>query len=214
MIARNDTLKTQNSNILNKTLSDNISTHLQSSLKFYKSGKKQKAQELLKSLLEYNPNIFEANQLLGVINLEECRYQEAVLYFKNAIQLNFYDASCHSNIGYAYYELKDLEQSEEHHKIALSMQPHNPDFLYNYGLTKSERNQLDEALQLFETALHIQPKYFRSYDGIGSVLVKKYKLNAAIIAFDKALEINKIYEKSLKNKAHCQYRLRLYDEVT
>ena len=158
--------------------------------------------------IKFKPDIFEANQLLGVINLESCLYQDAVLYFSKALQLNYSDASCHSNIGYAYCELGNLEQSEKHHEIALSIQPHNPDFLYNNGLTKSAQNQLDSALQFFEAALHIQSNYYRSYDGIGNVLIKKNKLNAAILAFDKALEINKTYEKSLNNKSLCLYKLR------
>jgi tetratricopeptide (TPR) repeat protein len=107
--------------------------------------------------LEINPNFSDAANNLGNVYLDLGRYDEAIPFYKKALDDMLFKAPylAENNLGWALYKKGQLNEAMQHFKAALV---HNPKFCQswrNLGLIHVEQKQFEKARDEFtEFAKH------------------------------------------------------------
>jgi len=119
----------------------------------------EKAKLLLLKSEGTNPDDAKGHYMLGRIYADEKDFQNAILSYKNAIELDSNMARAHFNLGYIYYVVKkDYIRAQEmyEHTVRLS-----PDFLddalYMLALSQKKLGKDRESIKNLERALNINP---------------------------------------------------------
>lgn len=130
-----------------------------------------------------NPYSDEIKTILGIIASKEERYDDAELYFSQAIDINSSNISALINLANIETNKKDFTNAEKHYKRAIDFAPQSLDAHLNYAnmLYLSERTS--EALEEYRKAVIINPLSSESSNNIGIILkdLKEYEEALALM---------------------------------
>jgi tetratricopeptide (TPR) repeat protein len=101
----------------------------------------------------------------GVKMLRAGRWEQAILFFKNAVSLNPHDAISHWNLGFALYLGKDdWKEAFKEFNNAIRLNPTIAGPYYGRGkIYLNHLNQKELASEDFSTALKINPKIEKTF---------------------------------------------------
>jgi tetratricopeptide (TPR) repeat protein len=108
--------------------------------------------------LRSDPQLADAEVLLGLIASLQAQPQEAERHLKQAIALEPDNHQAHSYLAGVYLQQKRLSQAESGYQQVLKLKPGNSVALYNLGLIALLRNQPDLALSNFNEVYHNNPR--------------------------------------------------------
>ena len=117
--------------------------------------------------------------------------EEAVGYYRQALQINPDLEEAHNNLGVDLADRGQLEEAMGHFRHALRI---NPDFAkahYNLAVALAMRGELRGAIDEFRQALRIDPEYAAAHDSLGRALAQQGKREEAVQHFQEALRIMK-----------------------
>ena len=116
-----------------------------------------KAEQILKQLLQKDPDKLEYLLEMGTFYYNKGNYAEAVKYFDHARVQNPTNVDNLMNIYACYYELKDYEKAMIATKTALEIEPNNLDLLENARSIADQMNDLDQSIEYLKRILDIRP---------------------------------------------------------
>jgi tetratricopeptide (TPR) repeat protein len=96
---------------------------------------------------------------VGLVYTDKEEYEEAITYFKKAIEA---DETSHSSINYlgnVYFRMKEYEKACKYYEEAVRLQPQNEYYTTNAGLTYYYRSDFIKGRELFYKALSYAPVY-------------------------------------------------------
>jgi len=105
--------------------------------------------------------------------------QEALAFFKNALQSDPDNISLHINLSNIYTTLGDVESSIQHLHQALRLNPQFPEAYNNLGRLLYKQGCFKEAIFYLEKAIRINPRYWEAHYNIAHCLVKKNQFTEA-----------------------------------
>ena len=126
----------------------------------------------------------------------------AIEYFKNAVREDGNFAEAHSNMGIAYFEMKDYRNAQACFKKAVLIKPDFVEALLNLGsaflfdeqpvkglevLTKKPR--LQDAALAYEQVINLQPEMAEAYMHLGLVYEQMDRTDDALKAYKRFKEI-------------------------
>jgi len=118
-------------------------------------------------------------------------WQEKIVFYNKAIELNPKYAEAYNYRGNAYFDKKYYEMALSDYNNAISMNPNyaNP---YNnrgtyYLVVKKDYGR---AIKDFDMAISLNPKVARVYSNRGSVYFERNNMETALIDYNKAIELN------------------------
>jgi Flp pilus assembly protein TadD len=149
--------------------------------------------------LKFSPKSFRAHNEIGVIYLNQKKYDEAISEFKQAIDINPQFDQAYDNLGVAYDHNGELEKAILQYKKALELSPNNAKVYNNLGNAYNKLNQFDKAIEAYEMALRLNPDYISAYNNLGVIYYKKHMFKKARRYWERALEINPAYEMVIDN---------------
>nr|NVI79255.1 putative transmembrane and TPR repeat-containing protein CG4050-like protein [Cucujiformia] len=115
------------------------------------------------------------------------RYQEALMFFKTAVNVQEDDVGAHINVGRTYSHLKMFKEAEEAYLKAKSLLPkakpgesyqariapnHLNVFVNLANLISKNSTRLEEADMLYRQAISMRADYTQAYINRGDVLIK------------------------------------------
>ena len=108
------------------------------------------------------------------------------------------DAGIAYSIGEIYKEAGYLDKAEEYHRQEVTLEPNNPDRLWDLGwfLIDKDRN-IDEGLRLVDKALELRPGFYWYLDAKGWGLYKQGKYDEALKYIEKCLELSPSYRHNV-----------------
>ncbi len=134
-----------------------------------------KALEILLQGVTENPQNTSLWMAIGKIELAAERYKEALSVFNQAISIDGNNSEAHYVV--AYLLLRDetvsgslLETALAHARTALSMEPHNADFLQIMAEASYRKGDNQKAIELITEAMRIAPD-----DSINKTLMARFK---------------------------------------
>ena len=97
--------------------------------------------------------------MLGRIYAEEKDYERAVLFYKNAIELDPNFSRAYFNLGYIYYVVKkDYVKAQEMYEHTVRISPDFlDDALYMLALSQKRLGKKQECIRNLEKSLDINP---------------------------------------------------------
>lgn len=193
--------------------SSDIDKMLENAIKSHKKGKIKKAKSLYKKVIAFNPHHPDALNLLGVISIQEERYDEAVLLINKALKYGRPNPGYYNNLGAAYKNLGRFEEALLAFKEVLQFNPRDGKAFNNIGNILNKLEKFAEAIKYFKKALELNPNKAELYNNIG-VSYKGLELyEKAIKNYKKALEIKPDFHEAYNNIGSALLEIGMLEEA-
>jgi predicted O-linked N-acetylglucosamine transferase (SPINDLY family) len=184
-----------------------------SAFNHYRTGQFDKAQSILRKIIESHPDNFESWHLLGIISYMEKDYDSSVKNLKKAIELNPNNADAYYNLGNTLVEKGQMDDALACFQQAILNNPALVEAYINIGNILREKGQINEAQKYYETAIKHNPFMAEAYNNLGSVAMEKENLHEAIFYYQKAVQLNPSYIEALNNLGNSLVKENQIDEA-
>ena len=135
---------------------------------------------------------------------EQKRFQEAIIYFKKALEIKPKFVEAHNNIGILFKEQERFEEAILHYKKSISIMPELPDSYNNIGNVLKLIGNFDEAVKNFNKAIKIKPTFADAYNNLALTLQKQKKYSQAFATYAKAINIRPDFHEAKYNLGYLQ----------
>lgn len=114
------------------------------------------AEELLRSLLEVDPEHAQAVNKLGVVYARRKQFDEAEELFEQAISLDPKDPAPYCNLGNIYAHRDWKERAQNAYEKALTLDPDYPNALHNLGVLYRKMGNIGKSVELIKRANRLE----------------------------------------------------------
>jgi tetratricopeptide (TPR) repeat protein len=118
------------------------------------------------------------------------KYQEAVIQYRNAIQIDQKYAAAHYHLGRAYLALGNPEAAFREFNNAVDLDPGNSDARLSLASLEISRRQFDAAQSAIQAVLKAEPANPHAHSVMAREFLATHNLSSAIGEFEKMLEID------------------------
>ena len=115
-------------------------------------GKNQEAEEVLRTLLVFNPHHSQALSLLGGILFYSNRYKEAEMIFRKQILMNPKNHLAYNRLGSTLAKQKKYKEAIDNSSIALGMRPESGEAHINLAGMYAVVGNKEKAIEHFQKA--------------------------------------------------------------
>ncbi|OGR05324.1 MAG: hypothetical protein A2511_01060 [Deltaproteobacteria bacterium RIFOXYD12_FULL_50_9] len=156
-----------------------------------KSGNHIKAEELMLKAITLDPGNGYAYQNIGSAYERQNRLEEAKAAFLKALQLpNIDPAKIHNNLGIVYWRLGDFQQSINHARAAIDLEPDYLDAYITLAITYEDMGKQDKAFEQFREAWKKGYPMIRAYQTWARELLQEDKVDKAISYLNEAIALS------------------------
>jgi tetratricopeptide (TPR) repeat protein len=132
-------------------------------ISYFLTGKAGQAAEVCTRAIRSSPKFDRLYFLLGMIRLEQHRYELAQETFAQAVFVHPGAALYHRQLGVAELMAKRLPEAQKQFDEALSLDPNDADSYYWRGKSLAEQGRRANAIQDLEAAVTIEPKLRQAF---------------------------------------------------
>jgi len=140
-------------------------------------------------LLKRSPNESDLYNQMGYALQTEGRYDEAIKYYRKAIQMMPDFADAYSNLAVTLREQGKLDEAIETYRQALKFEPNDAALHYNLANALQQQGKLDEAVIHYREVIKLNPRQPDAYNNLANVLAEQGKFDEAVACYQQALEI-------------------------
>ena len=162
---------------------------LQRAIAFHDQGRLWEAAQLYESVLKVDDRHFGAVYHLGLLRLQQQKFDDAERLLRRAVKLDRNSADAHLRLAGALTGLDQPEQAIRHYEKALAIRPDLAEAYNNLGYELQRLGRHEEAVAHYEKALAIIPTYAQARNNLGKALQMLDRPEAAIAQFENALDI-------------------------
>jgi tetratricopeptide (TPR) repeat protein len=166
-----------------------------------RSGRVADAERVCREILSVDPAHAQTLHLLGLIEHQRGRSEEAIEHIRAAIMREGRDPAFHHNLGNILRAQDRPAEARACYERALALAPGSVDTLYNLGNTCQDLGQPERAIGFFERALRLRPDAIELHDNLGTALQDLGRLEEAIASYRKALAVRPDAIETLDNLA-------------
>jgi Tfp pilus assembly protein PilF len=131
--------------------------HTQYCAEYLAQGDLEKAETRCHLALEFNPDMPEPYNLLGLIEMRRDHWDAAKEYYIKAIHLNQDLAEAHNNLGYYFLHVSQLGKAHDEFLRALKVNPDYMEARYNLALTYMRLKQDGDAKKVYRELIESNP---------------------------------------------------------
>ncbi|MBM4147185.1 MAG: tetratricopeptide repeat protein, partial [Nitrospira sp.] len=150
---------------------------------------------------------------LGVVLFNNQQYDEAIVNFQRALELNPKLLHAYNYIGNALQEKKKYDEAISYYKKALALNPYFIGAHYNLGDAFLDKGQLDKAIACYQQAIKLDPYFAHAYNNLAIALKDKGQIDEAIIYCKKAIELDPNLVEAIYNMGNALYDKGQLDEA-
>ena len=166
-----------------------IQDALASAWKLFQTGDLAGADRAYHKVVEIDPSVVRAWQMIGAIQQLEGRIDRALASYQQVLRLDPNQAEALNNMGVAYNSQGKIDEAMACLQRAVALKPSYADAHSNLGMALKERGRLDLAVALYRRALELNPAYFDAHNNLGNALRAQGKLAESVSAYERALKI-------------------------
>jgi predicted O-linked N-acetylglucosamine transferase (SPINDLY family) len=186
---------------------------LQQAIVAFQGGHFDRADSILKKVLQADSKNLTALHLLGLIKASQANFREAADFLEKACHINPNDASIRYNLARALSDCGLDKESSIHYKKAVVLAPNNPDACLNYANVLFKLGCYGEAIVHYDSVINLVPNDAQAYFNKGGVLYELRRYDEAITQYDKAINLNSDDAHTYSNKGNALNKLARYDEA-
>ncbi len=112
----------------------------------------------------------EAYNNLGKIYDSHGKYNDAIILYHKALEIDPKNFEVYYNIGRSYYVQEKYDESFTAFKNAVAIKPDYAEAYNSMGYLHQDQGNLDEAITFIEKALQIKPDFAMAHDSLSQVL--------------------------------------------
>jgi tetratricopeptide (TPR) repeat protein len=155
----------------------------------HQAGQLEKAESLYRQVLHFDEFHIVANNLLGLLCLQNRRFDEAVQLIERALTVKRDDPQAHANLGLALNGLDRLDDAATHFHVSLRLAPNNARVYNNLGNVYVRLRRIKDAVTCYQQALAIQPAYAEVHHNLGSALMQLDRYSEAAASLQQCLAL-------------------------
>ena len=166
---------------------------------------------LCMTVLNDNPNISDAWQILSVCSLKKNNIKQALEHIDKAISINPQRAHYFCIKGTILKKAQLYHEAINATKKAIQMKPHSADFYFHLGILYQEKKHFQAAKSAYEKAYTIAPNNHKIGMNLGALLRDHHHYHGALQQYDKLLQVDPnnhraIYAKGIVYKRQYDFK--------
>jgi protein O-GlcNAc transferase len=186
---------------------------IQEAADFHQQGRLREAERLYQTVLQAQPDHFDALHFLGILRAQQGNAKDAVKLIGLALEKNPRSAEAHSNLGNVFQALGHYDKAISSYDKALAIRPDLADALCNRGSALQALKRHGEAMASYDRALLVTPDHVLTLNNRGNVLQELGRYDEAIASYDKALAIRPGDAEAFNNRGSALSKLNRYEEA-
>nr|WP_306265971.1 tetratricopeptide repeat-containing sulfotransferase family protein [Pararhizobium sp. IMCC3301] len=175
---------------------------LEQAHKLYTGGQPEQAKLAYHAILQIDENFPDANNSLGIIDVEAGNHGLAARWFRKAIKAEPTRPTFHNNCGLALLELEKAKEAVACFEASLKADPDFVPAMVNLGKGYNLIMQFALAVPVLEKAISITPDFLEAYVEMALAHGELGALDKAVAALDTALETQPNHGRLLNQKAN------------
>lgn len=124
------------------------------------------AETLLRQTIEQTPNPSSFHLALGNLLRLQNRLKEAIVHYRQAVDLDGSLVEAWSGLGQCHFELHDTTQSIEAYRRNEALAPQNAEVAYNLGVVLKHQGDLEAAAAAYADAIRLKDDYELALHGL------------------------------------------------
>jgi tetratricopeptide (TPR) repeat protein len=162
--------------------SNNYMAHYNLANVYSREKKTDQAMTNYLAALEEEPNYADADNNLGVLLLDQKRYEEALAHYTDAVRISpdyihyFNLANALADAASARHDSNEFAQAVQTYQRALELNPSASEAYQNLGLTWQAQGRDSEAIGAFEQAVRLNPDFEAAQSSLANALTRAGKL--------------------------------------
>ncbi|MBI1212787.1 MAG: tetratricopeptide repeat protein [Alphaproteobacteria bacterium] len=156
-----------------------LQKELEFGIEHHKSGRKEEAERVYRSVLQKVPNQPDALNLLGVLAMEADNHEAAFDFLGRAIQARPKDPAILNNYGNALSLVRRYEEASEHLERAVAINPDMADAWLNLGRNLNMSGHPLRAIECFKRLQKLRPDSPSVQSGMVRALMELGRTEAA-----------------------------------
>jgi tetratricopeptide (TPR) repeat protein len=177
---------------------------LAQAIELHQRGQLAEAEAHYLRALQEMPDLFDAQNLLGVLRSQQGRYAEALALMTMALKSRPNSVGALTNQGLILHNMQRYEPALASLDKALALRPDHAQALNNRGTVLAALGRDVEALASYWRALKAVPNYADAFNNMGVLLKELGRLAEAEAAFSKTLEFDPKLTGAYFNLANCK----------
>jgi Tfp pilus assembly protein PilF len=153
----------------------------------YAAGRIDMTGAAAKEILASHPDHAGAQHLIGLVEINHGRHQDAVDLLRCALVLDPNVGRVHNNLGIALAALGRRDEAIASFRRAVTCDPGLADAHCNLGVLLREANRRDEAAESFRRAIGATPDNAEAHRHLGQTLKRQGQFGAAIESYRRAV---------------------------
>ena len=153
------------------------------------------AKNLLEKAISIQPEMFEANHNLAILNFQLGNLDSSILYFEKSKKIKPKFSQVYFNLGLAYDRKKNIDLAIINFKKVIKLDPNNSIALYNIGHLYKAKLDAIKAEEYLNKSLDLNPNFIKTYDDLFSLYDQSNQIEKFSNLLDKAKKI--LSEKDL-----------------
>jgi predicted O-linked N-acetylglucosamine transferase (SPINDLY family) len=190
-----------------------IASLLNQAVQYLQNGNPDRAEALLKQVLQIHSKNFDALHVLGMVKGMKNDHAGAREYFKQAVAVNPGSNFAQFNLAKALSECGDDAAAIAHHNKATRLAPDHPQAWLNFGRSLNNLRRHEAALDCYRKAVSLNPGYAEAWANMGTSLNELKRHEEALSCYAKALQGNPNLAELWSNQGGVLDALQRYDEA-
>ncbi len=175
----------------------NIKSLLLNAYAALKEKKFSEGQVLLEKILHINPNIYEVNYNLAVLNLQSGNFDASIPFFEKAKKLNPNSSQVYFNLALALDKKKEKNLAIKNFQKVIELEPNNAMAFFNIGTIYNDIFNTNKAEEYLNKSIDLKPNFVLAYNNLFNLYDRSNQLEKYSKLLDKAQKV--LAEKDLLN---------------
>ncbi len=167
----------------------------------YTNKQEERAKLAYHAILQIDPNFPDANNSLGILDVEAGNHELAARWFEKAIKAEPTRPTFHNNRGLALMEIGRMKEAVSCFEASLDADPDFVPAMVNLGKGYNAIKNYTGAVPFLEKVIATTPDFLDAYSELANAYGELGDLENALKALDAALEIRPDYGTLLNQKA-------------
>lgn len=159
----------------------------------------EKAEVLLKNIIEIDPNHYKSYINISVIYVKLNKLKEAEEYLVKAIKLKPNYELAYFNLATTQNKLGKIKEAENNFKKAIQINPDYVEAYTNLGNLYLGIENLSSAENYLEKAINIRPNFSEAHYNLALTQSKKRRYDLAELSYKKAIEFKPNFKDAIHN---------------
>ena len=163
---------------------------IQNLINLYKLKKFNEAEKITNTLIKEKPENVWFYNFLGLIKIEQEKFDESILYFEKGIKIDSTFPMLYDNLGTAYKIKKDYFKSEYYYKKSIEINNINPEAHNNLGNLYRILNDNVKAIKSYQNSIKAKTNFYPAHYNLAITYKSIGDFVLAKMHFKKTIELN------------------------